>query len=68
MIFYRASENPINFNNHTLILCHGLRTPFAALGKRLTDAPAKETMLNVFRDIMEQSRIDPEKIDSVLVG
>lgn len=58
----------MNFNNHTIVLCHGLRTPFAALGKRLTDAPAEEMMLTVFRQIMERSRVLPEKVDGVLVG
>ena len=58
----------MNFNNHTIVLCHGLRTPFGALGKRLTDVPAEEMMLTTFKGILERSRLAPDQVDGVFVG
>ncbi len=58
----------MKFHDHTIVLCHGVQTPFGALGKELADVAAEDMMAVVFQDILRRAHLTPRQVDGVMVG
>lgn len=58
----------MKFHDHTIVLCHGVRTPFGALGKELADMAAEDMMAVVFQDILRRAHLTPRQVDGLMVG